>query len=246
MDQLTSDLPGVAVYLGDILVSGSTAQEHLSNLKRLLQFLRGKWLRCLLEKCLFAQPYVQYLGHLLSSWGVAKSPKVDAVQKMLAPTTVSSLRSFLGSVQFYSKFLPNLSTHLEPLYRLTKKNSQWIWGTEEQAAFDTVKSLLCDHAVLAQFDPFLPIGMACNASNVGIGAVLFHRYEDGSEHLIANASKRLFPKRKETIARYRKRRYQLFLHWESSTIFSTEENLFLWQITNLCSRCLVPQRHLLN
>ena len=67
MDQLTSDLPGVAVYLDDILVSGSTAREHLSNLKRLLQFLRDKGLRCRLEKCLFTQPYVEYLGHLLSS-----------------------------------------------------------------------------------------------------------------------------------------------------------------------------------
>ena len=193
MDQLTSDLPGVAVYLDDILVSGSTAQEHLSNVKRLLQFLSDKGLLCRLEKYLFAQPYVEYLGHQLSSWRVAKSPEVarDAVQKMPAPTTVSSLRSFLGSVQFYRKFLPNLSTHLEPLYRLTKKNSQWIWGTEEQAAFDTVKSLLCDDPVLARFDPFLPIGMACNASNVGIGAALFHRYEDGSKRPIANASKTL-------------------------------------------------------
>ena len=191
MDQLTSDLPGVAVYLGDILVSGSTAQEHLSNLKRLLQRLSDKGLRCRLEKCLFAQPYVEYLGHLLSSRGVAKSPKVDAVQKMPAPTTVSGLRSFLGSVQFYSKFLPNLSTHLEPLYWLTKKNSQWVWGAEEQAAFETVKSLLCDDTVLAHFDPSLPIGIACDASNVGIGAVLFHRYEDGSERPIANASKTL-------------------------------------------------------
>ena len=66
MDQLTSNLPGVAVYLDDILVSGSTAQEHLSNLKRLLQFLSDKGRRCRLEKCLFSQPYVEP-GHLLSS-----------------------------------------------------------------------------------------------------------------------------------------------------------------------------------
>ena len=190
MDQLTSDLPGVAVYLDDILVSGSTAQEHLNNLKRLLQRLSDKGLRCRLEKCLFAQPYVEYLGHLLSSQGVAKSPKVDAVQKM-SPTAIPSLHSFLGSVKFYSKFLPNLSTHLEALYHLTKKNSQWIWGAEEQAAFDTVKSLLCYDTVLAHFDPLLSIGIACDASNVGIGAVLFHRYEDGSERPIANASKTL-------------------------------------------------------
>ena len=56
----------------------------------------------------------------------------------------SNLRSFLGSVQFYSRFLSNLSTLLEPLYRLTKKNIQWERGTKEQEAFDDVKGMLCD------------------------------------------------------------------------------------------------------
>ena len=191
MDQLTSDLPGVAVYLDDILVSGATAQEHLNNLNRLLQRLSDKGLRCRLEKCSFAQPVVEYLGHLLSKKGIAKGTKVDAVMNMPAPTNVPSLRSFLGSVQFYSKFLSNLSTLLEPLYRLTKKNIQWEWGTKEQEAFDKVKGMLCEDTVLAHFDPSIPIGIACDASTVGIGAVLFHRYEDNSERPIANASKTL-------------------------------------------------------
>ena len=191
MDQLTSDLPGVAVYLDDILVSGSTAEEHLTNLKRLFKRLSEKGLRCRFEKCSFAQPYVEYLGHLLSSKGIAKSPKVDAVLKMPAPNDVSGLRSFLGSVQFYNKFLSNLSTLIEPLYRLTKKDIPWQWGTKEQTAFNKVKTMLCNDTVLAHFDPSLPIGIACDASSVGIGAVLFHRYKDGRERPIANASKTL-------------------------------------------------------
>ena len=191
MDQLTSDLPGVAVYLDDILVSGSTAEEHLTNLKRLFKRLSEKGLRCRFEKCSFAQPYVEYLGHLLSSKGIAKSPKVDAVLKMPASNDVSGLRSFLGSVQFYNKFLSNLSTLIEPLYRLTKKDIPWQWGTKEQTAFNKVKTMLCNDTVLAHFDPSLPIGIACDASSVGIGAVLFHRYKDGRERPIVNASKTL-------------------------------------------------------
>eukprot|EP00731_Ephydatia_muelleri_P027658 Em0019g531a len=85
MDQLTSDLKGVAIYVDDILAS------------------------------------VEYLGYTLSSNGIAKGSKVDAVQLMPAPSDISSLRSFLGSVQFYGKFLPDLATVAEPLYRLTKK-----------------------------------------------------------------------------------------------------------------------------
>ena len=191
MDQLTSDLRGVAVYIDDILVSGTTASEHLQNLCALLHRLESKGLRCRLEKCVFAQPSVEYLGHILSGQGIAKGPKVNDVMQMPAPENVSGLRSFLGSVQFYSKFLPNLATLTEPLHRLTKKDTTLICGAEEQAAFQKLKDLLCADNVLVHFDPSLPVGISCDALEVGLGAVLFHRYPDGSERPIANASKTL-------------------------------------------------------
>ena len=102
--QLTSDLKGVAVYLDDILVSGENAEDHLHNLHQLLQQLQDKVLRCRLEKCQFAQPSVEYLGHTLSHRGIAKGGKVDAVLKMPQPSNVPSLKSFWGSIQFYGKF----------------------------------------------------------------------------------------------------------------------------------------------
>ena len=190
MDQLTKDLPGVAVYLDDILVSGKDREDHVSNLRGLLQRLDEKGLRCRLEKCQFASPCVEYLGHLLSHEGIMKGPKVDAVLKMKPPTDVSSLRAFLGSVQFYAKFLPtNLATISSPLYRLTKKSVTWKWEDEQQKAFSKLKDLLSSENVLVHFDEKIPVGMACDASCTGIGAVLFHRYSDGTERPIANASK---------------------------------------------------------
>ena len=191
MDQLTSDLNGVATFIDDILVSGMTASEHLQNLRALLQRLQERGLRCRLEKCSFAQPSIEYLGCTLSSHGIAKGPKVNAVRMMPPPTNSAGLRSFLGSVQFYSKFLPDLATVTEPLHNLTRKNVQWKWGTEEQSAFQKLKELLSMDMVLAHFDPTLPIGISCDASEVGLGVVLFHRYQDGSERPIANASKTL-------------------------------------------------------
>ena len=101
MDQLTRDLDGVAVYMDDILVSGRNAEEHLKNLRALLQRLSDKGLRCKLEKCSFAQSTVEYLGHTLSRHRISKGGKVDAVLKMPPPTDVTSLRSFYGSVQFH-------------------------------------------------------------------------------------------------------------------------------------------------
>ena len=191
MENLTSDLPGVAVFQDDILVSGEDADSHLSNLRRLLTRLRDRGLRCRRDKCLFAQPSVEYLGHTLSAEGIAKGSKIEAVLKMPPPTDVSSLKSFLGSVQFYGKFIPNLATIAEPLYRLTKKANPWKWGEEEQAAFQRLKSVLSSDQVLVHFDPNKTLVLACDASSVGIGAVLGHRFPDGSERPIANVSKTL-------------------------------------------------------
>ncbi|XP_012941600.2 uncharacterized protein LOC106012630 [Aplysia californica] len=153
--------------------------------------ISDKGLRCRLEKCSFAQPFVEYLGHYLSKNGIAKGPKTDAIMKMPEPSNVSSLRSFLGQVQFYSKFLPKLSTILEPLYRLTKKDTPWQWGAPEQTAFQHIKDCLSADTALAHFNPALEVGISCDASDVGIGCVLFHRYSDGSERPIANVSKTL-------------------------------------------------------
>eukprot|EP00731_Ephydatia_muelleri_P001282 Em0001g1282a len=158
MDQLTSDLKGVAVYIDDILVSGVSAAEHLENLRALLQRLQDKGLRCRQEKCLFAQPSIEYFGFTLSGNGVAKGSRVDAIQLMPVPTD---------------------------------KDVKWSWGSGEQAAFTKLKEMLTADTVLALFDPSLPVGISCDASETGLGAVLFHRYQDGSERPIANASKTL-------------------------------------------------------
>ena len=121
MQQLTCDLKGVAVYLDDILVSGENADDHLQNLQQLLQRLEEHVLRCQFEKCSFTQPSVEYLGHKLTQNGIEKGCKVDAVKNMPEPTDVSSLRSFMGSVQFYGKLIPNLYTITALLIQLTKK-----------------------------------------------------------------------------------------------------------------------------
>ena len=191
MNQLTSDLPGVAVYLDDILVSGANAEDHLKNLRNLLKRLDEHNLRCRLEKCQFAQPTVEYLGHKLTAHGLEKGVKADAVAQMPAPKDESGLKSFLGSVQFYHKFLPNLSDTTEPLNKLLRKGEKWYWGENQQINFDKLKNYLTEDTVLAHFNPDLPIGIACDASNTGIGAVLFHRYPDGSERPIENVSKTL-------------------------------------------------------
>nr|KAG5691288.1 hypothetical protein BaRGS_017254 [Batillaria attramentaria] len=122
---------------------------------------------------------------------LGKIDLADAYNQIkLAPESQRRL-ALSTHLQFYGKFIPNLATMAEPLYRLTKKANPWKWGEEEQAAFEQLKNVLSSDQVLVHFDPDKPVGLACDASNVGIGAVLFHRYPDGSERPIANVSKTL-------------------------------------------------------
>ena len=132
MDRLTCFLQGVAVHLDDILVNRANANEHLQNLRVLLQHLQEKGLRCGREKCDFAQPWVAYLRHTLSRQGVLKGFNVDAIVTIPPPTDISGLQSFLGTVQFYDKFIPNLSmmtelwlaTHADTYHGSGGKNSK--------------------------------------------------------------------------------------------------------------------------
>ena len=149
-------------------------------------------MRCRLQHCQFAQAKLEYLGHVLSWNGIEKGSKVNDVLLMPPPHDVSSLRSFLGSVQFYGKFLPShASTVAEPLHQLTRKGVPWRWESVEDQAFQRLKTLLSSDKVLVHFDPTLPVGISCDASHVGIGAVLFHCFPDASERPIANALKTL-------------------------------------------------------
>ena len=112
------------------------------------------------------------------------------------PQNVSQLKSFLGLLNYYGKFIPKLSTLLTPLHRLLQKKSTWTWGPEQQGAFDRVKGILTSDSVLAHYDPSKPLILACDASLYGVGAVLSHKLDDGSERPVAYASRSLGPAEK--------------------------------------------------
>ena len=96
----------------------------------------------------------------------------------------------MGLVNYYRKFLPN--TH-SPLYRLLQKNVAWSWGDDHKRAFQTAKSQLTSADLLTHFDPDKKLILSCDASPYGVGAVLAHKLEDGSDRPIAYASRTLAP-----------------------------------------------------
>ena len=140
------------------------------------------------------QPSVEYLGHNISAEGIRPTQeKVWAICDAPAPRNMSQLWSFLVVVNYYAKFLPNLSSTLAALHRLLQKGIPWTWGSEQQRAFRKAKSQLTSPCLLVHFDPERELLLACDASPYGVGAVLSHRMNDGSEKPIAFASRTLAP-----------------------------------------------------
>ena len=143
---------------------------------------------------MFLLPKVEYLGHIIDESGLhPMQDKVKAIQDAPAPKNLAELRSFLGIVNYYSRFLPNLSTRLAPLYALLKKGSRWCWKTTQDEAFQEAKQALQADSLLVHFDSSKQLLLACDASPKGLGAVLSHVMDDGQERPIAYASRTLTP-----------------------------------------------------
>ena len=140
----------------------------------------------------FFVPSVEYLGHVISKDGVQPTKaKLDAIIGVPAPKNVKELQSFLGTVNYYSKFLPGRAHVLSPLFCLLRKNYTWSWGEKEQSAFEECKRLLASDRLLVHYDPNVPLVLTCDASSRGIGAVLSHRFPDGTEKPVGFASRTL-------------------------------------------------------
>ena len=192
MENLLLGIPRVCVYLDDILVTGLTEEEHLTNLAQVLSRLGSAGMRLKRGKCAFMLDGVSYLGHVISSEGLRmEDSKVKAIIDAPDPKDLSELRSFLGLVNYYSKFLPNLATTLSPLYRLLRQSSAWYWGPKQKKAFLRVKKLLQSNRVLTHFNDQLPLLLECDASPYGLGTVLSHQMPDGTERPVCFASRTL-------------------------------------------------------
>ncbi len=114
--------------------------------------------------------------------------KIKAIRLAPTPRNVTELRALLGIVNYYGKFLPNLSSQLEPLHGLLQKRSKWSWGPRQREAFQAAKDALQTNTVLVHYDSSRELVLACDASPHGLGAVLSHIMDDGTERPVAYAS----------------------------------------------------------
>lgn len=194
MSKVLQGVPCCVCFFDDILVTGRTLAEHLKNLELVFQKLSAAGFKLNLQKCRFFQKKVKYLGHVIDATGLHKDEdKVKAISDAPQPSNVSEVKAFIGLVNYYARFFPNLAQVLFPIYELLKQSTPFNWNDECAKSFELVKKIIVSEKVLAHYDPRLPVKLICDASQRGIGAAIFHTMPNGEDKPIAFASKKLSP-----------------------------------------------------
>ncbi|XP_054259583.1 uncharacterized protein K02A2.6-like [Macrosteles quadrilineatus] len=192
MDKTLAGLEGIQCFFDDIVIQGNSEEELLLRLESVLGKLREKGLRLNRDKCKFLQRRIHYLGHVIDEKGIHKCmDKVAAIAKARKPENVSELRIFLGLVNYYNRFIKDLATLLKPLHKLLQKGNKYVWNEQCEQSFQQIKKVISSDTVLCHYSPELPLVLATDASPVGLGAVISHRFPDGTEKPIAFASRTL-------------------------------------------------------
>jgi hypothetical protein len=191
-------------YIDDVLIATSTIEEHISRMDELFDRLRCAGFKVTAGKSYLFQKEVRYLGHLVSKDGIRPFPeKIEAVKNWGRPENLKQLRSFLGTIGYYRKFIPNFSHKAAKLTDLIKDKVPWFWGDDEQGAFETLKKYLIEAPVLTLFRKDRQTIVDTDASSYGIGGVLSQIDEEGIEHVIAYTSRVLTDRERQESAIYR-------------------------------------------
>ena len=166
-------LNGVKCIADDLLVVGEgdtqaeAMSDHDNNLRALLsRATNGKNVN-------FRKTERSFMGHVITSGGLqADLIKIEAVLALKKPNSVDEVHQLGGFVNYLAKFLQNLSEVMEPIRRHTRNNEPWVWSSEQDKAFDTIKQLATQSQVLAYYDPEAELVLQCDASQDGLGAAL--------------------------------------------------------------------------
>ena len=214
MNRVLGDYKGVICepYLDDILCYSPTFEEHVETVQKVLKRLRARGIKLRAEKCCFGKLEVRYLGRLISGDGYRADPaETEAIEKFRSPPkTLGELRSLLGFIGYYRCYVKDFSKRVKPLYQLLKeekdpggkkdkgKNPRKKQGSKEpiqwneghQKILEEMIELLMSPEVIAFPDYEVPFYITCDASNNGLGAVLYQK-QGGIDRVIGYASRTL-------------------------------------------------------
>ncbi|XP_055615172.1 uncharacterized protein K02A2.6-like [Toxorhynchites rutilus septentrionalis] len=192
MDTMLAGLPCTVGYLDDIVVGGRTEEEHRRNLFLVLQRLQAFGFTVRIEKCSFHMRQVKYLGQILDGDGIRPDPdKIAPVVNMPAPHDVTALRAYLGAVNYYGKYVPEMRSLRHPMDQLLKAGEKFEWSPACQKSFDRFREILQSPLLLTHYNPKLELVVSADASSVVLGARIAHKFPDGTVKAICHASRSL-------------------------------------------------------
>ena len=176
----------------DILIYSKTFSDHTAHVSAILDTLAAAQLYCKASKCEFFVPDVRFLGFRVSGETLqVDTSKLEGLAEHPSPVTVPEVRRFVGFCNFFRKFVPRYADIVRPLTALTHKFARFLWSTECQKAFDTLKDALLSAPVLLLPDPSSQFHLFTDASDVALGAVLQQADAIGQLHPVAFASRQL-------------------------------------------------------
>lgn len=175
MESILEGIEYVYCYLDDVLIAGKDFDDCYRRLNLVLERLARANVKINFNKCKFFVSQLPYLGHIISDKGLMPNPeKVSTINAAKIPKNSTELKAFLGLVNYYGKFLQNLSTTLNPLYHLLKKDVRFLWDFKCDEAFKQCKEKILNANVLTFYDPKQPIVISTDASSYGLGGVISH------------------------------------------------------------------------
>ena len=183
MDQVLRGLDFCYVYIDDVLIASHTPQEHKEHLRLVLQRFELYGILINPPKCVLGIQELQFLGHRVNQLGVSPLPdQVQVIRDFPQPCTLRQLRTFLGLVNFYHRFIPKCAAILTPLnalLKITATNSRALqWTPPATTAFNDIKEALANATLLVHPKPNAPLNVMTDASDVAIGAVLQQFLDD--------------------------------------------------------------------
>ena len=138
------------VYLDDIIIYSKTKEQHLEDVRKVLQYLHKAVLQLKIKKCRFFQQEIPFLGHIISKNGIMTDPeKVRAMREMKPPTCLKDVQAVLGLFQYYKAFVKDFARIAAPIYKCLKKDRPFTWGKEQQEAFEILKQKMTEAPILA-------------------------------------------------------------------------------------------------
>jgi hypothetical protein len=163
----------VIVYLDDILIFCGTWDEHVRHVKKVLYTFQREKLYVKLSKCEFGKTTLVYLGHIVGGGQLKIDPsKIDVILNWPEPKSVTEIRSFLGAVQYWRRFISNFSFIEDPLHALTNVKNTFQWGGKKKIYFDTWKEKTSTTPVLALSNIQQPFEIETDSNGYAMGAVL--------------------------------------------------------------------------